>query len=146
MQHVDRRLTVRTSSNRSSSSGHDPPTHLGVEAISSGRSGSGGARRGIIRQSKIPLTTAILCVGRDRWPFLARRPTSSLPGGWSRVSFKKNAQGVCGCGRMAQLGHRAGLDLTDAFAGEIEIGAHLVEGSRFASVEPEAEPQDLALA
>ena len=47
---------------------------------------------------------------------------------------------------MAQLAHRASLDLTDAFACEVERLADFFERARFAAVETEAKREDLAFA
>src|SRR5262249_8788343 len=48
-------------------------------------------------------------------------------------------------GRVAQLRHRAGFDLADALAREVEELADLFEGPGLATVESEAQRQDLAL-
>src|SRR5947208_12103198 len=47
---------------------------------------------------------------------------------------------------MPQLRHGPRLDLADAFAGQVEMLAHLFQRARLAAVETETQPQDLALA
>ena len=47
---------------------------------------------------------------------------------------------------MAELRHRSSLDLADALPGEVEVLADLFEGAGLATVEAEAELEDLALA
>ena len=47
-------------------------------------------------------------------------------------------------GRVAQLRHRAGLDLTDPLAGEVEVLADLLERARLTTVETEAQGDDPA--
>src|ERR671914_3097155 len=48
-------------------------------------------------------------------------------------------------GRVPQLRHRPGLDLADPLPGEVEVLANLFEGTGLASVETEAQRQDLPL-
>ena len=48
-------------------------------------------------------------------------------------------------GRVAKLGHRPRLDLTDALPGQVEVLADLLERPGLTSVQPEAQAQDLAL-
>src|SRR6056297_2056222 len=48
--------------------------------------------------------------------------------------------------RMTQLGECLRLDLSDPFPGYPELLAHLFEGLRTSTVEPEAQPDDLLLA
>src|SRR5437016_2615049 len=48
--------------------------------------------------------------------------------------------------RMPQLRHRTGLDLTDALPGEAEVLGHFLERALAATVEPEAQREDRALA
>jgi hypothetical protein len=47
--------------------------------------------------------------------------------------------------RVPQLGHGFGLDLSDGLTAELEVLTHLIERAGLASVEPEAQTQDLAL-
>src|SRR3954452_9767758 len=46
-------------------------------------------------------------------------------------------------GRVAELAHRAGLDLTDPLPGEVEVLPHLFERPRLAAVQTEAQCEDL---
>src|SRR5271165_495701 len=63
--------------------------------------------------------------------------------------YPSDRQQVTGAGvrgRVTQLGHGPGLDLTDPLPGQVEVLADLLEGPGLAPVEPEAQAQDLALA
>src|SRR5215210_2664035 len=48
--------------------------------------------------------------------------------------------------RVPQLRQRSGLDLADAFARQVEVGADLSERARFTAVEARAQHEDVALA
>src|SRR5690349_12888715 len=72
----------------------------------------------------------------------ATSTTASRPLGSDREEVARAGVG----GRVAELRHRARLDLADALAREVEELADLFEGSGFAAVEPEAQGQDLTLA
>src|SRR3546814_14701077 len=66
-------------------------------------------------------------------------------GGRGRLHSQKVAcAGVAA--RVAELRHGTGFDLADALAGEVEVLPDLFEGAGLATVEAEAQLQDLALA
>ena len=46
---------------------------------------------------------------------------------------------------MPELRHRSRFDLTDALAGQVEVLTDLFQGARLATVQAEAELEDLAL-
>ena len=46
---------------------------------------------------------------------------------------------------MTKLGHRASLDLSDPFTGEVEVPPDVFERSGLSAVKTEAEPEDLPL-
>src|SRR6185295_19081382 len=63
-----------------------------------------------------------------------------------RQSDGKKVAGAGVARRMTQLAHRPCFDLADALAGEVEMLANLFERAWLATVETEAQLEDLALA
>src|SRR5207245_439699 len=90
---------------------------------------------------EIPSVVAISASESSARPGLAAGP-------WNTTRAASDREQVAGAGvggRVAQLRHRARLDLTDALTREVEVLADLLERARLAAVEPEAQREDLAL-
>src|SRR5580704_16883785 len=91
------------------------------------------------------LATPSTCSSPDRPERSGACATAIRPSGWRPSAGKQLACPPVGR-RVAQLRHGPSLDLPNALPGQAEMLPDFVQGPGFAPIEPEAQPEDFALA